>query len=203
MGPSSSRTSPSLLGRLRLAPDDPAAWDEFVKRYGLKIYQWCCRWGLQHADAEDVTQNVLLEIARKMRTFTYDPARSFRGWLRVLTHAAWCDLLESRKRRPAGSGDRRVQELLETVEARDQLVQRLEEQYDSELLAEAEARVRLRVEPHTWEAFRLLAVEGRSGAEAAGLLGMTVGTVFKCKSRVQKMLRDEVAKLDRDEVPSA
>jgi RNA polymerase sigma-70 factor (ECF subfamily) len=199
MGLSSSRTSASLLGRLHRAPDDPAAWDRFVKRYGLKIYQWCWKWGLQHADAEDVTQNVLLEIARKMRTFTYDPARSFRGWLRVLTHAAWCDLLESRKRRPAGSGDDRVQELLETVEARDQLVQRLEEEYESELLAEAEARVRLRVEGPTWEAFRLLAVDRRSGAEAAKLLGMTVGTVFKCKSRVQKMLRDEVAKLDRDE----
>jgi RNA polymerase sigma-70 factor (ECF subfamily) len=203
MDPSSSRTSASLLGRLRRAPDDPAAWDEFVKCYGRKIYQWCHRWGLQHADAEDVTQNVLLEIARKMRTFTYDPARSFRGWLRVVTHAAWCDLLESRKNRPAGSGDSQVQELLETVEARDQLLERLQEQYDQELLAEAEARVRLRVEAPTWEAFRLLAIEGRSGAEAAEQLGMSVGTVFKCKSRVQKMLRDEVAKLDRDEVNSS
>jgi RNA polymerase sigma-70 factor (ECF subfamily) len=203
MGPSPSRTSASLLGRLHRAPDDPAAWDEFVQRYGLKIYQWCQRWGLQHADAEDVTQNVLLEIARKMRTFTYDPARSFRGWLRVLTHAAWCDLVENRKKRPAASGDSQVQELLETVEARDQLVERLQEQYDQELLAEAEVRVRLRVEAPTWEAFRLLAIEGQSGAEVAEQLGMSVGTVFKCKSRVQKMLRDEVAKLDQDEVSSS
>ncbi len=201
MEPSPSRTSASLLGRLHRAPDDPAAWDEFVQRYGLKIYQWGRQWGLQDADAEDVTQNVLLEIARKMRTFTYDPARSFRGWLKTLTHAAWCHLLESRRRRPPGSGDKHIHELLETIAARDQLVERLQEQYDHELLAEAEVRVRLRVDAPTWEAFRLLAIEGQSGAEAAAQLGMSVGTVFKCKSRVQKMLRDEVAKLDHDEVP--
>ena len=58
-------------------------------------------------------------------------------------------------------------ELLHTVEAREDLVRRLEEEFDRELLDEATARVRLRVAPRTWEAFELTAVEGQSGAEAA------------------------------------
>jgi hypothetical protein len=45
----------------------------------------------------------------------------------------------------------------------------------------------------TWSAFRLTALEGRSGAEA---LGLSVAAVFMNKSRVQKMLREEVARLD-------
>ena len=87
--------------------------------------------------------------------------------------------------------------LLETVEAGDDLVRRLDEQFDQEVLAEAQARVRQRVEPHTWEAFRLTAVEGLSGAEAAARLGLKVATVYKAKSKVQQMLHEEVARLDR------
>ena len=92
-----------------------------------------------------------------------------------------------------GSG---VWELLTQVEARTDLLQRLEEQYDCELLEEASARVRLRVEPRTWDAFRLLAVDGLSGAEAAQRLGMKIGAVFVAKSKVQKMLQQEMSKLE-------
>ena len=58
------------------------------------------------------------------------------------------------------------------------------------------ARVRLRVQPRTWQAFHLLAVEGRSGAEAAERLGMKVATAFVARSKVQKMIQDEVRKLE-------
>ena len=62
------------------------------------------------------------------------------------------------------------------------------------------ARVRLRVAPQTWEAFRLTALEGLSGAEAAQRIPMQVAQVFVAKRRVQKMLSSEVAKLEgRDE----
>jgi RNA polymerase sigma-70 factor (ECF subfamily) len=56
--------------------------------------------------------------------------------------------------------------------------------------------VRRRVEPHTWEAFRLTAVEGMSGAEAAARLGLKVATVFKAKSKVRAMLQEEVARME-------
>ena len=189
-------TSPTLLGRLGRVPADHAAWAEFAERYGRKIYGWCRRWGLQEADAEDVTQDVLLRLARKMRDFRYDPARSFRAWLKTVTHHAWRDFAEGLNRPGARGGDSRNLELLQTVEARDALVSDLDRECERELLDEALARVRLRVQPHTWQAFHLLAVEGRSGAEAAARLGMKVAAVFVARSKVQKMAREEVRKLD-------
>jgi RNA polymerase sigma-70 factor (ECF subfamily) len=193
----SAQTSTTLLGRLRHDPTDQAAWAEFVRRYGPQVYRWCRRWRLQEADAQDVTQAVLAKLAAKMRTFTYDPAQSFRAYLKTLARYAWCDFLEAGKQPGGGCGGSDVLQLLETVEAGDDLMQTLNEQFDQELLAEAQSRVRQRVEPHTWEAFQLTAVEGLSGAEVGSRLGMKVATVFKAKSKVQQMLQEEVARLEQ------
>ena len=86
--------------------------------------------------------------------------------------------------------------LLQGVEARVDLCRQLEEAFDHELLEQAMARVKLRVMPHTWEAFRLTALEGRSGAETAGQLGMKVATVYVARSEVQKMLAAEIRGLE-------
>ena len=192
----STQTSPTLLGRLRKDPTDQAAWSEFVDRYGPKIYGWCRGWRLQEADAEDVTQTVLLKLADKMRSFAYDPKRSFRGWLMTLTHHAWSDFLDGRRKTGTGSGDSRVHEQLESVEAREDLVTRLKEEFDREILDEASLRVRLKIEPHKWDVFRLMALEGKSGAEVAKQLQMKVATVFVVRSKVQKMLQGEIRKLE-------
>jgi RNA polymerase sigma-70 factor (ECF subfamily) len=194
---SDGRTSPTLLGRLRSDPEDQGSWEAFVERYGRMVYRWCRRWGLQDADAQDVTQTVLAKLAVQLRTFTYDPARSFRAWLKTIAHHAWRDFLEGQRRPGRGSGDSQVLELLQSIEARDDLAQKLEEAFDRELLEAAIARVRLRVAPRTWEAYRLTALEGLSGLEAAGRLGMKVTRVFLSKSKVQKMLREEVRDLEK------
>lgn len=191
-----ARTSPTLLDRLRRDPANQAAWSEFLQRYTPRIYGWCRRWDLQPADAEEVTQNVLLKLVGKLATFAYDPSRSFRGWLKTLTHHAWIDYLESVKSRGIGGDGSRAMAVLQSIEARDDLVQRLEEEFDHELLEEAMARVRKRVEPQTWEAFRLTSLEGLSGAEAAVRIPMKEAMVFIARGRVLKLLRQEVQNLE-------
>jgi RNA polymerase sigma-70 factor (ECF subfamily) len=185
-----------LLGRLGRHPNDQEAWGRFVARYQPQIFHWCRAWHLQEADAEDVTQNVLSRLARQMQRFRYDPAKSFRGWLRTLTRHALSDFLAAQERPGQGSGDSQVLEILKEVTAHDDLVARLEGEFDRELLEEAMTRVRLHVEPRTWEAFRLTALEGRSGAEAAAQLGMKITSALKAKNRVQHALREEVARLE-------
>ena len=185
------QTSPTLLGRLRRAPTDEAAWQEFVRRYGPRILGWCRGWGLQDADAEDVSQMVLLRLAARIGSFEYDPARSFRAWLKTICQHAWSDLVAARKDQVGRAGA-----LIESLRARDDLVTRIEEAYDLELLDKAQERVQLRVQALTWEAFRLTAVEGLSGAEAAARLNMKEVSVFKARSNVQKMLQEVIRQLE-------
>ena len=194
---SAARTSPSLLGRLRQDARDEMAWADFVQRYGTQILRWCRKWNLQEADAHDVTQTVLLKLADKMRTFTYDPKLSFRAYLKTLTNYALCDFLDSRKNVAAGGSV--AMEMMQTVEARADLVDQLKSAFDQELLETAMEHVQARVEPHTWEAFRMTALDGLSGAEAGEKLNMKVATVFKARSKVQKMLQAEIRELEGEE----
>jgi RNA polymerase sigma-70 factor (ECF subfamily) len=186
----------TLLARLRQDPTDQAAWDTFVERYGRHIYRWCRQWDLQDADAEDVTQDILVKLARKLRVFTYDPSRSFRGWLKTLAHHAWRDFVNGPRRARARAGDDQAWALMQTLEAREDLIQKLQEAFDHELLEAAKVRVRLRVAPHTWEAFRLVALEGLPVAEFAATVPMHVAMVYVATCKVQKMLREEIRNLE-------
>jgi RNA polymerase sigma-70 factor (ECF subfamily) len=193
-----SHTSVTLLARIRQVPADQAAWVQFTERYGRKIYAWCRQWNLQEADAEDVTQAVLMKLAEKMRTFEYDSTKSFRAWLKTVSRHAWSDFWSSRKAVVAAGGSQAL-EILQAVAARDDLFRRLDDEFDRELLDEAMARVRLRVTPRTMEAFERTALKGQSGAEAGQALGMKVATVFVAKSKVQRMLQEELNQLDNPE----
>jgi RNA polymerase sigma factor (sigma-70 family) len=196
-----SETSTTLLGRLALFPLDQAAWEEFVEQYGPIVVGWCRRWGAQEADALDVTQVVLSKLAVQMRSFAYDPSRSFRTWLRTVALNAWRDSIAAR-RPDAARGETETLTLLLAVEARDDLLLRLEEQFDLELLEEASRRVRARVQAKTWVAYELTAVDGLSGNAAAARLGISVGSVFMAKANVLRMLREEVQRLEYAVVPS-
>jgi DNA-directed RNA polymerase specialized sigma24 family protein len=84
-----SVTSTSLLARLQQTPSDQVqvAWTEFVERNGRRIHGWCRQWGLQEADAQDVTQTVRLKLLRAVQTFRYGavegPRWPGRGGLQV------------------------------------------------------------------------------------------------------------------------
>ena len=94
-------------------------------RYGPHVHAWCRRWHLQEADAQDVTQDVLVKLVTRMRTFSYDRSGSFRGWLKTVTYHAWCDYLHGQQRAGQGSGDSAVLAVLDSLEAGDDLAQHL------------------------------------------------------------------------------
>jgi RNA polymerase sigma factor (sigma-70 family) len=195
--PPSEHTNVSLLGRVSQNPVDDRAWGAFVAFYGPKIQGWCRKRGLQAADAEDVTQDVLLRLSRSLRKFVYDPSRSFRGWLRMVTEHALSDFFSHRNQRPgSGSSDNVGTAVLDGLCARDDLLEFLNEEFTRVMVTQACEHVRARVEPQTWEAFRLTACENRPGDEVAESLGMNVAAVHKAKSRVLAFIREEVKRLD-------
>jgi len=188
---SDSQTSLTLLEALRKTPNNASAWEKFVWRYRPMICAWCREWGLQGADAEDVAQDVLARLTEKLSQFQYDPSRCFRAWLKTVTQHAWSDMIAQRLR----GSDSRMIGRLESIEARADLKRRFEETFDRELMGLAITQVQSRVTAPTWEAFRLTAIEGLSGAEASSRLSVSVAAIFVAKHRVQKLLKEEVRRL--------
>lgn len=182
-------TRVSLLERVCRHPGDPGAWSTFVGFYGPAVIRWCRRHGLQESDAADVAQDVLLRFWRHAGKFRYDPDRSFRAYLRRIVVTAVSDWSQSQgDGRTVSCGDA-TRALLDTAPAREDLAARLERVFDTELLANAMAQVESRVSPRTWQAFRMLAIEGLPGRDVAAALGMDLRHVYVARSEVQAKIR--------------
>lgn len=190
-----STTSVTLLSRLRDGKDE-AAWREFVERYGGRIYAWGIGRGLQRSDAEDVTQNVLLRLARYMRSFDYNAQLTFRGWLRRVTENALRDFASTEAKQPI-LGDSGVHLLLKSEPNRIELAECLEKVFDLELLDEAKTRVKARVSDIRWRSWQASIEQPQSGKELARELGISVGTLYANKNQIQKMIQQEVIKLEK------
>lgn len=187
-------TSVSLLSRLQKDEDD--AWVVFVDRYGSRLNQWCLMRGLQPADSEDVTQNVLVKLARNMKSFQYDPKLTFRGWLRRVTENAVIDFQREQRARHEVSQLAEARDLFESNEERDDLLTRLGEAFDLEILEHAMDRVRRRVEPQRWQAWKMTAQDLKPGREVAEELQMPIATVYAARYQVQKLISEEVQALE-------
>ncbi len=192
-------TRQSLLLRVRDL-SDRGAWQDFVECYAPRVFAWCRRFNLQDADAADATQIVLMKLVEGLRSFDYDSQRGrFRGWLKTVTRHVAADVARSWRER--GTGDSQFLMTLENLEqpdAADALLKEVEQGYQRELLRRAGMAVQVRVQPKTWEAYRLTCEEQVAAPHVAELLAMPVSEVYVSKSRVLKMLRDEIRKLDDD-----
>lgn len=92
-------TRRSLLTRLRNW-DDEEGWRRFFDTYWRLIYGVARKAGLGDAEAQDVVQETVISVAKRMRQFRYDAGRgSFKSWLRLITRRRIADFLRERYRR--------------------------------------------------------------------------------------------------------
>jgi RNA polymerase sigma-70 factor (ECF subfamily) len=88
--------------------------------------------------------------------------------------------------------------MLASLEARDEFADAIQREHEREVFDEAMVHVQTRVSAQSWDAFRLQAIEGKSGAETARELGISVAAAYMARSRVQSALREAVAAIDGD-----
>jgi RNA polymerase sigma-70 factor (ECF subfamily) len=172
------------------APAVPRTAEEVVRRYGSRVYAVAWRMLGHIADAEDVTQEVLLQVVRKLDTFRGQA--SFATWLhRVTVNAALAYRRKQARRRerqvdafldvlppvaPAGRGVCRrqgppEQAVLEreTREAVERAIARLPEMYR--------------------DVYVLADVEGLANAAIGELLGLSLAAVKSRLHRARLLMR--------------
>lgn len=187
-------TRPSLLLRLH-DHTDVEAWDEFVTLYRPVILRVAAAKGLQHADADDLAQQVLISVAGAIDRFDpFRPDAKFRTWLRRIAENATLNAL--RQKSTQGTlGDLIGGDLLEIQPTSDSDSRLLHNEFRRELFHVAAAEVRSVVSPDQWSAFWQTSVEQKDVIDVADDLGKTIGSVYAARSRVMRKLRHCVQRL--------
>ena len=195
---SNPETRASLLIRVRDSADQ-TAWQEFVEIYRPVILRLAQQMGMQHADADDVAQGVLVTIAKAVEQREHDPKRArFRTWLHRVAQNAILNAL-TRGRPDRGSGDSAMQAVLNQHESptgpgSDLL--RIE--YRREVFRWAARQVRQEFQQATWDAFWLTAVDGRSVEDVADELAKNPGAIYAARSRIIRRIQEKVTEYEQD-----
>jgi RNA polymerase sigma factor (sigma-70 family) len=196
-------TRQTLLERLK-DWGDQESWREFFDLYARLIFTTALKAGLSSAEAEDVVQETVLSVAKKMPSFQYDRAQgTFKGWL--------CQLIGWRIARQLQKRQRNIDERLRDPEGdsrRTETIERipdpvanqvLEDIWDAEwqenITTAALERVRAKVNPKHYQIFQLYALRQKPMAEIRSFLGVSAAEVYLAKHRVGRLLEKEIRRL--------
>ena len=198
-------TSTELLRRLKDF-DDNKSWQEFVDAYSGLILGVAIKSGLSHSEAEEVVQETLIEVAKRIKDFKYNPSGSFKAWL--LQNTRWRIAEQFGERTPGAKGDTRTGDGSKRTKAIERIPNPtgydLDGQWDSEWREHKQKtaleKVRKKVSAKHYQIFDSLVIKGWPVEQVCRILRVTDHQVFKVKSRIKQMLIKEAERLEQGKV---
>jgi RNA polymerase sigma factor (sigma-70 family) len=198
-------TRSSLLSRLRDLGDSDS-WRAFFETYWRLLYNLARKSGLADADAQDVVQETVIAVARKMPGFHYDPAQgSFKQWLLVITRRRIQDHLRRVYRSlpavidpPVEVADRMANQPTDSLPPGAAFEAAWEEEWRDNLYRAALARVRQRANPKHFQVFDGCVLQGLRPPEVARMLGLNVAQVYLARHRVTQAIKRAAAEVEEE-----
>ncbi len=184
----------SLIAKLH-DPQDVAAWNEFAGIYQPLIFRVVSARGLQHADATDVTQEVLSRVASAVNQF--DAAHesvTFRGWLYRITRNIAIDFLRKQARDRIRTNGELNRDWSEPASPSPNESAEFRRQFEKQIFWVIAQEVRGQVQEKTWKAFWETEIQQRPVAAIARELELSTGAIYIARSRVLARLKKEVQK---------
>lgn len=189
-------TRVSLLSRVRNGSDQ-ASWAEFENRYRDLILRYALARGVQHADAEDICQIVMMSLATALRKFHYSSERGrFRDYLGSVVRNAVARF-RSRPNPVPISLDTGV-DAIDDAEDGGPVDFLWEQEWVDHHYRLALRTVRETFDRKSVEIFEQL-VDGKTVASVAAVHGTTVQAVHKIKQRIRARMEELIAAQVREE----
>ena len=185
-------TNESLILRVK-DPTDAASWSVFLSIYRPVVIRMACGLGLQHADADDLAQQVFLSVVKAIEFWEPEAHQPpFRAWLARITRNAIVNALTRRKPDAAG-GSTSVQELLcDLPDGDGETTQLFLNESRREAIRWATEEIRSEFTEGTWAMFWLTSIDGESVAEVARRQNKTPGAVYMARFKVMQRLKEKV-----------
>lgn len=194
-------TRTSLLRRLKQW-EDQESWRDFFNTYWKLIYGAAIKAGLNDAEAQDVVQDTVIAVAKKIEDFKYDPkVDSFKGWLLYLTRKRIALHYRKRERDRGGPAcDSEVMVLAAELEripdpAGVDFEAIWNEEWEKNLTDAALARVKQQVNAKHFQMFNFYVLKQWPVKEVAKTLDVTVAQVYLAKHRISALVKKEVKRL--------
>jgi RNA polymerase sigma-70 factor (ECF subfamily) len=198
-------TRTSLLKRLKNW-DDQESWKEFFDTYWKMLYSVARRSGLHEAEAEDLVQETIVAVAKKMPEFHYDPAiGSFKSWLMLIIRRRIIDHFRKRGREaqrrqvptdsPTSEGGTGVMERIPDPDG-NHIDRIYEEEWEQHLFHIALDRVKNIADYEEFQVFDCYALKGWPPEQVAKTLNVTISFVYNAKYRLTKLIKEEVRRLE-------
>ena len=185
-------TRASLLSRV--GHEDELGWREFYAMYSPLIRIRGKDHGLDADARAELVQLVMLELFQNGVALRYDPSKGrFRDFLRVVVDRRAIDAKRRLLREAGKCGEAELAELPDESSA--DLCQAWEDEWRMNVMRQALSELKAKVEPETYQAFDLYALNGWSPKETAKFLGIKVASVYLAKSRCVALLEELVAEL--------
>lgn len=198
--PEFPETVESLILKVR-DPSDRAAWDQFEHLYRPVIFRIARAKGLQHADALDLVQQVLMSVASAVDSYQKESSGArFRNWLSRITRNAILKAETRRPREQAAGGTAFLDVLTEVSSPDPETDALINLEYRRELFRRAAERVRTDVSEPMWLAFELTALQQAGIEQTAARLGVSIGSIYASRSRVMRRLRNAIRQLEQTDL---
>ena len=199
-------TRSSLLGRMK-NEEDQQSWLEFYNTYWKLIYNVARKSGLKDPDAQDVVQETVLTVLRKIKEFEYNRDKgSFKGWLKVVTRSRIMDHWRKCSRQPEKNTNQGTESetsgLDESIPDPEgfELEKIWEQEWLSNIHSIALDRVKQQVSAQQFQIFDCYVLKEWSVEEIKSKLHFSSGQIYMAKHRVGKLFKQELQLLIEEEV---
>ena len=180
-------TSKTLLDKI--ASGDEISWNDFYEKYSPIVKALAKFKGLDAAAADDVCQQVMLQFFKQSKTFKFDPdIARFRTYFGRIVRGRIIDYYRKKHETPV--------EELEAISVDAETDHIFMDEWRKLVLQEAQAELKNRVAPETYQAYELFAVQGRPAEKVAEYLDCTPNQVYQAKKRCFKMMKEILLKMN-------
>lgn len=182
-------TQLSMLARVQQTQVGES-WGEFAQMYDGMIQGWLVRQGVQQQDADDIRQEVMTIVLRRIGDFEHNGRTgAFRAWLKTITSNSLRDFWKKKNRQAGGGPD--LGEMAAQLEdgSSDQSVM-WNAEHDRYVINHLLDQISQRMSDQSVTVFRRIVIDEESAEDVAADLGMKLGAARVAQHRVLNALKE-------------